>query len=115
MTVCIRSSLKMFRTWRRTKERKIGYLFYLRRRKKDADDVLYRLSKDAAAVITDDYPTFIAAEHNATVPRKIGVAYYAVDSGCVVPAEQARETALRGLYHPAAHYQDVTRLLAARR
>ncbi len=66
-------------------ERRIGYLFYLRRRKQDANDVLYRLAKDAAAVVTDDYPTFIAAGHNATVPGKIGVAYYAVDSSCIVP------------------------------
>jgi deoxyribodipyrimidine photo-lyase len=67
------------------KARGIGYLFYLRRRKQDANDVLYRLAADAAAVVTDDYPTFIAAEHNATVPPKIGVAYYAVDSSCIVP------------------------------
>jgi deoxyribodipyrimidine photo-lyase len=69
----------------RLKARGIGYLFYLRRRKSDANDVLYQLAADAAAVVTDDYPTFIAAEHNATVPAKIGVAYYAVDSSCIVP------------------------------
>ena len=69
----------------RLKRRGIGYLFYLRRRRQDANDVLYRLAADAAAVVTDDYPTFIAAEHNATVPPKIGVAYYAVDSSCIVP------------------------------
>jgi deoxyribodipyrimidine photo-lyase len=69
----------------RLAKRGIGYLFYLRRRKKDANDVLYRLTAEAASVITDDYPTFIAAGHNATVPGKIGVAYYAVDSSCIVP------------------------------
>ncbi len=69
----------------RLKARGIGYLFYLRRRKRDANDVLYQLAADAAAVVTDDYPTFIAAGHNATVPAKIGVAYYAVDSSCIVP------------------------------
>jgi deoxyribodipyrimidine photo-lyase len=69
----------------RLAERGIGYLFYLRRRKQDANDVLYRLAADAAAVVTDDYPTFIAAGHNATVPGKIGVAYYVVDSSCIVP------------------------------
>ena len=67
------------------RERSIGYLFYLRRRKADANDVLYRLAKEAAAVVTDDYPAFIAAAHNASVPQKIGVAYYAVDSSCIVP------------------------------
>jgi deoxyribodipyrimidine photo-lyase len=62
-----------------------GYLFYLRARRSDPNDVLYRLAERAACVVTDDYPTFIAAGHNRTVPDKIGVAYYAVDSSCVVP------------------------------
>jgi deoxyribodipyrimidine photo-lyase len=62
-----------------------GYLFYLRARRSDANDVLYRLAGRAACVVTDDYPTFIAAGHNSSVPEKIGVAYYAVDSSCVVP------------------------------
>jgi deoxyribodipyrimidine photo-lyase len=69
----------------RLAQRGIGYLFYLRRRRADANDILYRLAADAAAVVTDDYPAFIAAAHNATVPAKIGVAYYAVDSSCIVP------------------------------
>jgi deoxyribodipyrimidine photo-lyase len=63
----------------------IGYVFYLRRKTFDPDDVLYRLAADAAVVITDDYPAFVAAVHNARVPEKIGVAYYAVDSSCIVP------------------------------
>jgi deoxyribodipyrimidine photo-lyase len=63
----------------------IGYCFYLRRRKSDANDVVYRLAKDAALVVTDDYPTFVAAKHNASVPAKIGVAFHAVDASCVVP------------------------------
>jgi len=41
--------------------------------------------KDAAAAVTDDYPTFIAREHNARVPRKIEAPYLAVDSSCIVP------------------------------
>ncbi|HEY3841206.1 MAG TPA: deoxyribodipyrimidine photo-lyase [Bryobacteraceae bacterium] len=65
-----------------------GYCFYLRRKRSDANDVLYRLAEEAAAVVTDDYPTFIAARHNASVPAKIGVAYYAVDSSCIVPMQR---------------------------
>jgi len=72
-------------TARRLKARGIGYVCYLRRRKPDADDILYRLSEPAAAVVTDDYPTFIARHHNARVPGKIDVAYLAVDSSCIVP------------------------------
>lgn len=69
----------------RCRERGIGYLFYLRRGKSDPNDVLYRLAADAAMVVTDDYPSFVAVGHNARVPGKIGVAYEAVDASCVVP------------------------------
>lgn len=65
--------------------RGIGYHFYLQRSKADRADELYRLAADAAAVIADDYPTFVARQFNERVPAKIGVAYYAVDSSCVVP------------------------------
>ena len=72
-------------TEKRLKARGIGYCFYLRRRKQDANDVLYRMAEHAALVVTDDYPVFIAAIHNASVPGKIGVAFYAVDASCIVP------------------------------
>lgn len=63
----------------------IGYVFYQRGRGDDRDDVLYRLAKDAAAVVTDDYPLFPAKRYNASVPAKLGIPYYAVDSSCIVP------------------------------
>ena len=63
----------------------IGYCFYLRRRLSDPDDVLYRLAADAACVVSDDYPAFIARRHNASVPSKLAVLYEVVDSSCIVP------------------------------
>ncbi len=63
----------------------IGYMFYFRARREDPNDVLYRLAKDAAAVVTDDYPLFPARRYNASVPAKIGIPYYAVDSSCIIP------------------------------
>lgn len=63
----------------------IGYVFYLRRRPNDRNDVLYELSARAAAVVTDDYPVFIARQHNASVPARIDCPFIAVDSSCVVP------------------------------
>lgn len=63
----------------------IGYVFYLRRTRADRNDVLYELARDAAAVVTDDYPTFIARQHNASAPAKMDVPYYVVDSSCIVP------------------------------
>ncbi len=70
---------------RRFKQLGAGYVFYLRRTKSDPNDVLYRLARDAAAVVTDDYPTSLTAQHNARVPAKLDIPYYAVDSSCVVP------------------------------
>jgi deoxyribodipyrimidine photo-lyase len=62
-----------------------GHLFYLRKRESDPNDVLYRLAARAMCVVTDDYPVFVPALHNSSVPDKIGVAYVAVDSSCIVP------------------------------
>jgi len=66
----------------------IGYLFYLRRRHSDPDDMFYRLALYAAAAVTDDYPVFIARQHNARVPSKLSIPYYAVDSSCIVPMSE---------------------------
>ncbi|MBM3785096.1 MAG: deoxyribodipyrimidine photolyase [Acidobacteria bacterium] len=62
-----------------------GYAFYLRRRKSDSNRTLYELAKRAALIVTDDYPCFIGADHNARIPAKIGIPYYAVDASCVTP------------------------------
>lgn len=72
-------------TARRLKRLGIGYVFYLRRRRTDPDDIVYRLAADAAAVVTDDYPVFVARVHSASVPAKVGVQMWAVDSSCIVP------------------------------
>ncbi len=66
----------------------IGYVFYLRRRSSDPNDSFYKVAHKAAAVVTDDYPTFIARTHNASVPAKVDMAYFAVDSSCIVPMSE---------------------------
>lgn len=63
----------------------IGYVFYYRRRRSNPNDILYRLAVDAVAVVTDDYPGYLARDHNRNVPAKIGIPYYAVDASCIVP------------------------------
>jgi deoxyribodipyrimidine photo-lyase len=75
-------------TARRLKKAGIGYIFYLRRTRTAPNHALYDLAKNAVAIVTDDYPTFIARDHNSRVPPKLDVAYYAVDSSCVVPVRQ---------------------------
>jgi deoxyribodipyrimidine photo-lyase len=72
-------------TAKRLKSAGIGYVFYLRQKQTSDNRVLYRLADKAAALVTDDYPTFIASTHNAHVPEKIDISYYAVDSSCIVP------------------------------
>ena len=75
-------------TARRLQKAGIGYVFYLRRKESDANNTLYTLAKDAAAIVSDDYPTFIARRHNAVVPAKVDTAYFAVDASCVVPMSE---------------------------
>jgi deoxyribodipyrimidine photo-lyase len=72
-------------TTRRLAKLAIGYVFHLHKRRTDPNDALYRLAADAAAVVTDDYPAFIAARHNRSVPGRLDIPYYAVDSSCIVP------------------------------
>jgi deoxyribodipyrimidine photo-lyase len=72
-------------TEKRLKAGGIGYIFYLRRRASDPNDVLYRLAARAAVVVTDDYPTFITARHNSSVAPRLELAFYAVDASCIVP------------------------------
>ncbi len=65
-----------------------GYAFYLRRRKQDPNNIVYQLAADAAMVVTDDYPTFIPAMHNRSVPAKLSIAFHAVDASCIVPMKR---------------------------
>jgi deoxyribodipyrimidine photo-lyase len=75
-------------TARRLAKAGIGYVFYARKTKQSRNDALYVLASRAAAVVTDDYPVFIARAHNQRVPQKIDVAYYVVDSSCIVPMNE---------------------------
>lgn len=63
----------------------IGYMFYLRRRQTDPNNALYKLAENAAALVTDDYPAFIARQHNESVSAKLPIPYWVVDSSCIAP------------------------------
>jgi deoxyribodipyrimidine photo-lyase len=65
--------------------RGIRYRFYLRRRTADPNDVLYRLARRAALVVTDDFPAFFIPEQTARVAGRLDVAMWAVDSNGIVP------------------------------
>lgn len=63
----------------------VGYVFHLRRRRSDPNDTLYRITRRAAALVTDDYPVFLARSYNTSPPAKLDIPYYVVDSSCTVP------------------------------
>ncbi|MGE5848528.1 MAG: deoxyribodipyrimidine photo-lyase, partial [Candidatus Methylomirabilota bacterium] len=65
--------------------RGIQYHFYLRQRPEDPNDVLYRLARRAALVITDDFPAFIIPQQSRRVAERLDVALWAVDSNGIVP------------------------------
>lgn len=63
----------------------ICYVFYLQ---KDADspkNAVATLAKDAALIVTDDYPCFIVPEHNRRIAERAEIAVHAVDSNGVIP------------------------------
>ena len=63
----------------------IRYVFSLQ---KDADvskNTVAALSKDAALIVTDDFPCFIIPEHNRRIAERTEITVYAVDSNGVIP------------------------------
>lgn len=63
----------------------IRYLFYLQRDDQDPKQTVARLSKDAALLVTDDFPCFIIPEHNKIIAGKAQIPVYAVDSNGMIP------------------------------
>jgi deoxyribodipyrimidine photo-lyase len=63
----------------------IRYVFYLQKNDDSPKRTVARLAKDAALIVTDDFPCFIIPQHNAAIVRKAEIPVYAVDSNGVVP------------------------------
>ncbi len=63
----------------------IRHVFFLQKDKDAPKQVVARLAKDAALIVTDDYPCFIIPEHNERIAEKAEIPVYAVDSNGVVP------------------------------
>ncbi len=62
----------------------IGYAFHCARRKTDAIP-LSPLLREAAALVTDDYPFTMAVRQYKELPERLDLPSYAVESSCVVP------------------------------
>jgi deoxyribodipyrimidine photo-lyase len=63
----------------------IRYIFYLQKNADSPKQTVARLTKDAACIVTDDYPCFIIPEHNRRLAEQAGVPVFAVDSNGVIP------------------------------
>ena len=65
-------------------ERGIRYIFYLQRNERDPRNTVAKLAREAALLVTDDYPCFIIPGHNARIAQ-LKLPVYAVDANGMVP------------------------------
>jgi len=65
--------------------RGIRYLFYLQRNARDPKNAVARLAKEAAALVTDDFPCFIVPDQSQALAQRVEVPVFAVDGNSVVP------------------------------
>ena len=63
----------------------IRYIFYLQKDKDSPKQTVAKLAKDAALIVTDDFPCFIIPEHNRRIATRAEIPVYAVDSNGVSP------------------------------
>jgi deoxyribodipyrimidine photo-lyase len=65
-------------------KRGIRYVFYLQRHRRDPKDAVARLAKEAALIVTDDFPCFIIPHHNQRIAA-LKLPVYAIDANGMVP------------------------------
>ncbi len=63
----------------------IKYVFYLQKDKNSPKQTVKQLAKDAALIVTDDFPCFIIPDHNAAIVKQANIPVYAVDSNGIIP------------------------------
>ena len=63
----------------------IRYVFYLQKNKTSPKQTVAKLAKNAALIVTDDYPCFIIPEHNQRIAGRADIAVHAVDSCGIIP------------------------------
>ncbi len=63
----------------------IRYIFYLQKDANSPKDTVARIAKDAALIVTDDFPCFIIPRHNEAIAKKAEIPVFAVDSNGVIP------------------------------
>jgi len=63
----------------------IRYVFYLQRNADDPKNTVARIAREAALLVTDDFPCFIIPDHNRRVAERAEIPVYAVDSNGIIP------------------------------
>ena len=63
----------------------IIYVFYLQKDKNSPKQTVKKIAKDAAILVTDEFPCFIIPGHNAAIVDKAKIPVYAVDSNGIIP------------------------------
>jgi deoxyribodipyrimidine photo-lyase len=63
----------------------IKYIFYLQKDGSSPKQTVAKLAKDAALIVTDDYPCFIIPEHNRRIADRAEIPVHAVDSNSIIP------------------------------
>lgn len=63
----------------------IRYVFYLQQNKKSPKNTVAQIARDAALIVTDDFPCFIIPEHNRRIAERAEIPVYAVDSNGMIP------------------------------
>jgi deoxyribodipyrimidine photo-lyase len=63
----------------------IRYIFYLQKNSNSPRNTIRDLSRNAACIVTDDYPCFIIPEHNRRTAQRAEIPVYAVDSNGIIP------------------------------
>jgi len=63
----------------------IRYVFYLQKDRDSPKNTVAALAKDAALIVTDDFPCFIIPEHNRRIAERAAIPVFAVDSNGIIP------------------------------
>ena len=63
----------------------IRFVFYLQQDADSPKNTVAALAKDAALIVTDDFPCFIIPEHNRRIAERAEIPVYAVDSNGIIP------------------------------
>ena len=65
--------------------RSVNYLPFIEKEAGQYHQLLMKLAARASLIVTDEYPVFIMKERNRTLPGKMDIPYYSVDSNGLIP------------------------------